>query len=66
MENIEKKVRHLKLQPIYRQSRTTFAYNVVPELRLRGNWLKRAGFTPDSSVSVTVKNGLLIIRLHDK
>jgi hypothetical protein len=56
----EPKVRYLKLQPFFR--RTTYSSKTVPELRLRGNWLEQAGFSLDNYVSVTVMNGLLIIR----
>ncbi|MDR2920146.1 MAG: type I toxin-antitoxin system SymE family toxin [Tannerella sp.] len=56
----EPTVRYLKLQPFFRQ--TTYSYKTVPELRLRGNWLEQAGFSLDNYVSVTVMDGLLIIR----
>jgi len=61
----EPKVRYLKLLPFYRQSQTNCCYKgykKVPELRLCGNWLEKAGFLPENYVSVTVMNGLLIIR----
>jgi hypothetical protein len=59
----EPKVRYLKLQPFYRQSQTYYGHNKkVPELRLCGNWLEKAGFLPENYVSVTVMNGLLVIR----
>ena len=35
---------------------------IVPELRLCGNWLENAGFSPTNYVSVTVMDKLLIIR----
>ena len=58
----EPRVRYLKLQPFYRQSQANYGYKTVPELRLCGNWLEKAGFSPENYVSVTVMNGLLVIR----
>jgi len=59
----EPKVRYLKLQPFYRQPRIKSNRNkIVPELRLCGNWLEKAGFSPENYVSVTVMDGLLVIR----
>ena len=54
-------VRYLKLQPFYRQSQTNYGHKKVPELRLCGNWLEKAGFSPENYVSVTVMDGLLVI-----
>jgi hypothetical protein len=34
----------------------------VPQLRLCGDWLEAAGFSPEEYVSVTVMPDLLIIR----
>ena len=56
----EPKVRYLKLQPFYRQPNAT--RRIVPELRLCGSWLEKAGFLPKEYVSVTVMDGLLVIR----
>jgi len=59
----EPTVRYLKLQPFYRQSQTNYnGHKKVPELRLVGNWLEKAGFLPENYVSVTIMNGLLVIR----
>ena len=58
----ESTVRYLKLQPIYRFSRTGCSHKKVPELRVCGNWLEEAGFLPEHYVSVTVMDGLLLIR----
>ncbi|MDR1729402.1 MAG: type I toxin-antitoxin system SymE family toxin [Prevotellaceae bacterium] len=59
----EPKVRYLKLQPFYRESPTFCSpAKIVPELRLCGNWLQAAGFLPKEYVSVTVMEGLLVIR----
>jgi len=59
----EPTVRYLKLHPFYRQSLTNnYGHKRVPELRLCGNWLERAGFLPENYVSVTVMDGLLVIR----
>lgn len=55
-------IRYMKLQELCRplkygeQSR-------VPELRLRGNWLRKAGFETKQYVSVTVMEGLLVVRM---
>ncbi len=56
----EPKVRYLKLHPLYHQPNAT--RKIVPELRLCGNWLEKAGFLPCNYVSVTVMDGLLVIR----
>ncbi|MDR2949934.1 MAG: type I toxin-antitoxin system SymE family toxin [Prevotella sp.] len=53
-------VRYLKLQPLYRQLQ--YGETVVPELRLNGRWLERAGFDFKKYVSVTIMDGLLIIK----
>jgi hypothetical protein len=58
----EPKVRYLKLQPFYRQHQGSYGHRIVPELRLCGNWLEEAGFAPENYVSVTVMDGLLVIR----
>jgi hypothetical protein len=59
----EPKVHYLKLQPFYRQPRiTSDRSKIVPELRLCGNWLEKAGFSPENYVSVTVMEGLLVVR----
>jgi len=58
----EPTVRYLKLHPFYRQSQVTCSHKKVPELRLCGKWLEKAGFSPENYVSVTVMNGLLVIR----
>ena len=61
----EPKVRYLKLQPFYRQSQVNYGHKKVPELRLCGNWLEKAGFSPENYVSVTVMDRLLVVRLVD-
>lgn len=38
----------------------------VPMLRLRGDWLKRAGFEEGSQVHVDVAEGTLILTLVDE
>ena len=59
----EPRVRYLKLQPFYRQPRIkSYRSKIVPELRLCGNWLENAGFSPKNYVSVTIMDGLLVIR----
>lgn len=60
------KVRYLKLKAFHRESSSKFLHKppptVVPELRLCGNWLEKVGFFPNNYVSVTVMDGLLLIR----
>ena len=58
----EPRVRYLKLYQFYRETKFTQKIKVVPELRLCGNWLENAGFSPTNYVSVTVMDKLLIIR----
>lgn len=64
----EPRVRYLKLQPFHRERKIDF-HNCkvwkVPELRLCGNWLEAAGFSPEEYVSVTVAKGVMIIRPKD-
>ncbi len=38
-------------------------YKVVPEIRLKGEWLKRFGFIPDSYVTVRCEDSKLTIIL---
>jgi hypothetical protein len=61
----EPRVRYLKVQPFYREKRVDFLKcetREVPQLRLCGDWLEAAGFSPEEYVSVTVMPDLLIIR----
>jgi hypothetical protein len=61
----EPKVRYLKVQPHFREKRVDFIkreIREVPQLRLCGDWLQAAGFSPEEYVSVTVMPDLLIIR----
>ena len=60
----EPRVRYLKLKEFHREG-TYRNRKIVPELRLCGNWLERAGFCVQEYVSVTVMDGLLIIRLAE-
>jgi len=34
----------------------------VPELRLSGKWFKELGFAPGDKVSITVREGLILIQ----
>lgn len=52
--------RELKVQPLVRRL-TNRNYKVVPQLTLSGNWLKDAGFNPNSKVDLKVKEGIIII-----
>lgn len=55
------KARRLKAQPIG----DFFRGRVVPQIRLQGQWLKRAGFIPGAYVLVTLKeNGVLEIQIE--
>src|ERR1700754_1805249 len=62
----EPKVRYLKMRAFFRESSWGFfdqsPPEILPELRLKGNWLENAGFSPDDYVSVTAMTDLLIIR----
>lgn len=50
-------VHYLKVQGLLEEGRKE-----VPILRLKGKWMKEAGIVEDSYVSVTVMEGLLLIR----
>lgn len=56
----EPQVRYLKVQPRHRYSLRHAS--IVPELRLNGRWLEKAGFDMACYASITVMDGLLIIR----
>lgn len=62
---IERKQQHrlIKLQSLHRN----YNYKPVPFLRLSGKWLQQAGFSIDTTVTVTVEDNLLIIQpIEDK
>lgn len=64
-------VRYLKVQPFYPVTgeyklHGTLPGQIVSQLRLCGKWLKSAGFHPNDYVSVTIMDGLLVIRLTPK
>ncbi len=65
LSQCEPKIRHLKIQPFYRQSQSRFLKKpqprVVPDIRLCGNWLKEAGFQPQEYARVTVMDHVLIV-----
>lgn len=50
-------VHYLKVQGLVEEGRAE-----VPFLRLKGKWMREAGIVEDSYVSVTVMEGLLLIR----
>ena len=54
-------LRYLKLKEFY-LPRSSKNQRIVPELRLCGKWFEEAGFIPLNYVSVTVMDGLLVIR----
>lgn len=51
-----KKARHMK---VYAQS--GYKYKTTPTIMLKGEWLKEAGFEIGDSITVTCKDGKLII-----
>ena len=59
----DKKVRSLKVQPQHRNNRWT--HNTVPEIRLRGAWLEKLGFSPYQRISVTTDKKTLVIRVEE-
>ncbi len=50
-------VHYLKVQGLFEEGRKE-----VPFLHLKGKWMREAGIVEDSYVSVTVMEGLLLIR----
>ena len=54
-------VRYLKLKRFHVPNSGDIL-KIVPELRIYGKWFEQAGFSPLDYVSVTVIDGLLIIR----
>ncbi len=64
----ERKTKTLKIHALYQGD------NKVPHIHLAGQWLAKLGFTIHDHVSVTIREGLLIIEpletavqeLHDK
>jgi hypothetical protein len=64
---VQPEIRYWKLQPVYIKHRWYLGEpdnpdRKIPELRIRGVWLERAGFIPGKHVSITVMDGLLVIR----
>jgi len=51
--------RHLTVYASYR--RNTNKFKVVPELRLKGQWLKNLGYAPGTRVQITHQGNQLII-----
>ncbi len=51
--------RQLKVQPKYR--RKFRKANIVPEIRLCGQWLSEAGFQYGKTVNVQIDGGKLVI-----
>ena len=39
-----------------------FAERLVPYIRLRGDWLSNAGFSPDDVLAIRITRGRLVIR----
>ena len=55
--------RKLKIEELYRQDTRGYrtAYTRVPQIRLKGRWLKQAGFEAGGQVNVVVEDGRLVI-----
>ncbi len=54
---------YLKIYSLYRPSNSPKSSGkTVPQLRICGDWLKAAGFDIGVHISVTVMDGLLVIR----
>jgi len=52
--------KQVKLQPKYRA--LSYGQKIVPELKISGVWLEQLGFKAGESVSITVREELLIIQ----
>jgi len=52
--------KQVKLQPRHRA--LSYGQKIVPELKISGVWLERLGFKAGESVSITVREELLIIQ----
>jgi hypothetical protein len=58
-----KEVRSLTIQPQNRINPKS--QTIVPEIRLRGNWLEELGFIPHQKVNITTGQRILIIRVEE-
>ena len=57
---IDQKHKQVKLQPRHRA--LSYGQKIVPELKISGVWLEQLGFKAGESVSITVREELLIIQ----
>ena len=55
-------VRRMKIYPFYRFVENWVPFRLLPHIRLCGNWLENAGFYPGDTITVTVSEGMLVIR----
>ena len=57
-------MRRLTVSTLRRQSGSLYRvrYDIVPAIRLNGNWLALAGFTPGEKIRVHVEASALVIR----
>jgi len=58
------KIRRLKVYTKFRER--TYDNTIVPELRLGGRWLEKAGFTTGQRVKIFQEPGRLIITLEEE
>lgn len=58
---MQKKIRHIKLQPRHRKL-SLGDEQIVPSLLLSGIWLEEMGFKTGEQVTITVKKNQLIIK----
>ena len=56
-------VRSLKIQPRCRLNQ--WSSNVVPEIKLCGNWLEKLGFSVEGRVTIHTSKDLIVIRLQE-
>ena len=56
--------RSLKIQPIHRFNR--WSTNIVPEIKLCGNWLANLGFKAESRVVIHASQELIVIRPQEE
>jgi hypothetical protein len=54
-------MRRLKIQTNIRKKKYN-SRTIYPTLRIEGNWLNEAGFTPDTNVIVIVEAGKIVIK----
>ncbi len=58
---MEKQVRNSKVSS--RNQQRTYSYKQVPEVRLAGLWLSKAGFNSGDALEVEVQKGTLVIKV---